>query len=83
MLRLSVKVGTKYVATASEVGIKMSVVVIWLTDLLFPKRHDLHQALSAGSGDRTTVKSAFHLNNREHPLRRQGEASRPLADLNE
>ena len=66
LLRLPIKVVAEYVATVSEVGIGMSEVVIWPTDLLLPKKHHLHQALSAGSGDRTTIKSAFHFNNREH-----------------
>ena len=66
MLRLPIKVVAEYVATVSEVGIGMNEVVIWPTDLFLPKRHHLHQALSAGSGDRITIKSAFHFNNREH-----------------
>ena len=63
MLRLPIKVIAEYVATVSEVGIGMNKVVIWPTDFLLPKRHHLHQALSAGSGDRITIKSALHFNN--------------------
>ena len=66
MLQLPIKVVAEYVATVSEVGIGVNEVVIWPTDLFLPKRHCLHQALSAGSEDRIAIKSAFHFNNGEH-----------------
>lgn len=55
-------------AAVTQVGADVEQVVRRFADVVFPKRHNLHQTARADAADRILAERAFHLNQPQHNL---------------
>lgn len=70
-------------AAVTQVGTNIEQVVRRFADVVFPKRHNLHQAARADPADRILAERAFHLNQPQHNLRIQTGPAAFILDIDQ
>lgn len=70
-------------AAVTQVGTDVEQVVRRFADVVFPKRHNLHQAARTDSADCILAERAFHLNQPQHNLRIQTGPTAFILDIDQ
>ena len=67
-LVFTIQIKPQNMAPVSQIGGGISQVIFRTTQFVFPKRHDLHQALRTHSRHGVAVKMALHFDDGEYQL---------------
>lgn len=70
-------------AAVTQVGADVEQVVRRFADVVFPKRHNLHQTARADTADCILAERAFHLNQPQHNLRIQTGPAAFILDIDQ